>query len=173
MLDDKNNALAQIANDNVDSALAEHYQNTDTITNKLKLFILAQAERDLNTILKLLKFLDKVEEAYENKVDEEMTKGNLTIYDYMSIISSINSSLGRCHATINQVLKDDTLKNIFIVDNSTNINTDLNHISPGLADPASRERVLKAVNSVLHTIDEAKSTFDYSTMSNDQSDDNE
>lgn len=164
--------LANIANDNIDSALAERYRNTDAITNKLKLFILAQAERDLNTILKLLRFLDKVEEAYENKVDQEMTRGTLTIYDYMSIISSINSSLSRCHATINQVLKDDSLKNIFIVDNSTNINTDLNHISPGLSDPASRERVMKAVNSVLHTIDEAKSTFDYDTLKNqDESDD--
>lgn len=164
--------LANIANDNIDSALAERYQNTDAITNKLKLFILAQAERDLNTILKLLRFLDKVEEAYENKVDQEMTRGTLTIYDYMQIISSINSSLSRCHATINQVLKDDSLKNIFIVDNSTNINTDLNHISPGLSDPASRERVMKAVNSVLHTIDEAKSTFDYDTLKNqDESDD--
>lgn len=164
--------LANIANDNIDSALAERYRNTDAITNKLKLFILAQAERDLNTILKLLRFLDKVEEAYENKVDQEMTRGTLTIYDYMSIISSINSSLSRCHATINQVLKDDSLKNIFIVDNSTNINTDLNHISPGLSDPASRERVMKAVNSVLHTIDEAKSTFDYDTLKDqDESDD--
>lgn len=164
--------LANIANDNIDSALAERYQNTDAITNKLKLFILAQAERDLNTILKLLRFLDKVEEAYENKVDQEMTRGTLTIYDYMQIISSINSSLSRCHATINQVLKDDSLKNIFIVDNSTNINTDLNHISPGLSDPASRERVMKAVNSVLHTIDEAKSTFDYDTLKDqDESDD--
>lgn len=164
--------LANIANDNIDSALAERYRNTDAITNKLKLFILAQAERDLNTILKLLRFLDKVEEAYENKVDQEMTRGTLTIYDYMQIISSINSSLSRCHATINQVLKDDSLKNIFIVDNSTNINTDLNHISPGLSDPASRERVMKAVNSVLHTIDEAKSTFDYDTLKNqDESDD--
>ena len=164
--------LANIANDNIDSALAERYRNTDAITNKLKLFILAQAERDLNTILKLLRFLDKVEEAYENKVDQEMTRGTLTIYNYMQIISSINSSLSRCHATINQVLKDDSLKNIFIVDNSTNINTDLNHISPGLSDPASRERVMKAVNSVLHTIDEAKSTFDYDTLKNqDESDD--
>lgn len=164
--------LANIANDNIDSALAERYRNTDAITNKLKLFILAQAERDLNTILKLLRFLDKVEEAYENKVDQEMTRGTLTIYDYMQIISSINSSLSRCHTTINQVLKDDSLKNIFIVDNSTNINTDLNHISPGLSDPASRERVMKAVNSVLHTIDEAKSTFDYDTLKNqDESDD--
>lgn len=164
--------LANIANDNIDSALAERYRNTDVITNKLKLFILAQAERDLNTILKLLRFLDKVEEAYENRVDQEMTRGTLTIYDYMQIISSINSSLSRCHATINQVLKDDSLKNIFIVDNSTNINTDLNHISPGLSDPASRERVMKAVNSVLHTIDEAKSTFDYDTLKDqDESDD--
>lgn len=164
--------LANIANDNIDSALAERYRNTDVITNKLKLFILAQAERDLNTILKLLRFLDKVEEAYENKVDQEMTRGTLTIYDYMSIISSINSSLSRCHTTINQVLKDDSLKNIFIVDNSTNINTDLNQISPGLSDPASRERVMKAVNSVLHTIDEAKSTFDYDTLKDqDESDD--
>jgi len=171
-MSDNDLILANIANDNIDSALAERYQNTDVITNKLKLFILAQAERDLNTILKLLRFLDKVEEAYESKVDQEMTRGTLTIYDYMQIISSINSSLSRCHATINQVLKDDSLKNIFIVDNSTNINTDLNHISPGLSDPASRERVMKAVNSVLHTIDEAKSTFDYDTLKDqDESDD--
>lgn len=146
--------LLDIANDNLSDDIALDLIAKDKTTNQMKLFILVQAKRELQRVIKLYNFLTKVEDTYMNKVEEDID--NFSLKQYADIMYTINQSLARADSVIKSVIKDDELSNILIY-NDNSINTTNNIIGAksvqGLESPESRDRVIKAVNNILSKID--------------------
>lgn len=120
--------------------------NSDTLMDKTKLFLVAQANNELNRVIKMTNFLDKLEDNFVNAVEDRLdeTPGNLTlITQAMEVVSK---SLNRSNELITQILKDDKLSSIII--NTTNI------ITPGgdnatIIDATTRDTVRNLAKSML------------------------
>lgn len=146
--------MESIANSTVPSQTVADLVEKDKTVNQMKLFVLSEAKRELSRVIKLMKFLDKVEDAYQNKVDESLDK--MSLYDYQQVISSITACINRSNTIINSVMKDNELMNILIY-NENNINNSTTNIigsnnNLGLENPESRDRVTKAVANILSKI---------------------
>lgn len=123
----------------------------DKSVNQMKLFLLAQAKRELNRVIKLTEFLNKLEENYENKVMNNIN--DIDIKDFPTIISTITSCLSRSNDIIQKVLKDDSLTQLIFVDNSVNKNIVGTYNQLNLDSPDSRDRVNKVIKNVINIID--------------------
>lgn len=157
--------LSKLSNDSLMSLVAKGTYNEDdfkslTEENKtkqqIKLFTLVRVKRELERVIKYNELLTNLENKFDSMVNDAMQKDMLPLEAYVTLIQTVNGILDRSDKIIQRVLNDDTLNNIFIIDNSKNVtnnNTLLNANSVmGLSDPESRERVNKAVNSVLSMI---------------------
>jgi predicted transcriptional regulator YheO len=100
-----------------------------------------------------MNFLNKVEDAYEDKVD--MMMNEMTLKQYQDVINTISVCLSRSNDIITSVLKDDTLANILIVNND-NSNTTVNNTLK-LQTPESRDKVLKVVDGIISKINSVES----------------
>lgn len=151
-----------IANDSLSNSELVNYANpiiTNNSENQIKLFLLAQAKRELKRVVALTDFMDKVELNYINKVNSEMDNDNLDLKEYSGIINTITSLINRSANIIQSVIKDDSITKLIFIDNSTtNINsvgTVINDMN--LTDPGSRERVRRVVDELSHVIEIASS----------------
>lgn len=120
------------------------------VTDQLKVFLIAQARNELQRVVKLTQFLDKLESQFINKVTQEMIADELTLKQYSDIISTITDLLGRSNGIISQVLKDDSLMTIlnttiYTTGSSTSVST----VAGSLKDPRSRERVRTVIQNIL------------------------
>lgn len=149
--------MSVIAKGDYTSELVSELTEKDKTANQMKLFLLAQAKRELQRVMKYMALLDKVEESYRNKVEELIDDDKLDLKGFSDTISVINGCLARSNGIIKSVLNDDSLNNIVIIDNSTNINNGIigeDNSGLGLTDPDSRDRVNKVVSNVLNLIKE-------------------
>lgn len=151
-----------IANDSLSNSELVNYANpiiTNNSENQIKLFLLAQAKRELKRVVALTDFMDKVELNYIKKVNSEMHDDNLDLKEYSGIINTITSLINRSANIIQSVIKDDSITKLIFIDNSTtNINsvgTVINDMN--LTDPGSRERVRRVVDELSHVIEIASS----------------
>ena len=151
-----NELMNKIADGNCSPDIISELTEKDKTVNQMKLFLLAQAKRELQRVVKYMTLLDKVEESYKDKIEQLIEDDKLDLKDFSNTISMINGCLSRSNEIIKSVLKDDSLNNIVIIDNSTNINGN-NVIGGdtaglGLTDPDSRDRVEKAVQNIISAI---------------------
>lgn len=156
--------LSKLSTDSLMSLVANGQYNEDdfkslTEENKtkqqIKLFTLVRVKRELERVIKYNELLTTVENKFDTMVNDAIQKDMLPLEAYITLIQTVNGILDRSDKIIQRVLNDDTLNNVFIIDNSKNVtnNTMINSGSVmGLTDPESRERVNKAVNSVLNMI---------------------
>lgn len=154
--------MERVANGDINEDVSKSLVDKNITLNQVKVFQLAQAKKELQRVIKLTKMLEKVENAYGDKLDEVLASGHLGLADYGCIISSINGMLSRSDKIISAVLKDDSLSNLVLIDNSTNIQNNTNgvmssNLGKGLTDPDSRDRVMKAVNNIVNVINTATS----------------
>lgn len=122
----------------------------DKSVNQMKLFLLAQAKRELNRVIKLTEFLNKIEEKYENRVMTEIDE--IPLKDFPVVISTITACLSRSNNIIQRVLGDDTLTQLVVIDNSVNKTIGTSN-QLNLDTPDSRDRVNKIVRNVINVID--------------------
>lgn len=131
--------------------------------NQIKLFKLAQAKKELSRVLMFTRMLQKIEDSYSGKLMQAIEDDAIKLEDYAGFIDTINSMISRSNAIISSVLKDDTLANIVLV-NNTNIHSQNNNLissSPSLGtltDPDSRDRVMKTVNNVMNILNQISSS---------------
>lgn len=131
--------------------------------NQIKLFKLAQAKKELSRVLMFTRMLQKIEDSYSGKLMQAIESDAIKLEDYAGFIDTINSMISRSNAIISSVLKDDTLANIVLV-NNTNIHSQNNNLissSPSLGtltDPDSRDRVMKTVNNVMNILNQISSS---------------
>ena len=152
--------MEKVANGDINEDVSRSLVDKNITLNQVKVFQLAQAKKELQRVIKLTRMLEKVENAYGDKLDEVLESGHLGLADYGNIIGSINGMLSRSDKIISSVLKDDSLSNLVLIDNSTNIQNNTNgvmnaNLGKGLTDPDSRDRVMKAVNNIVNVINTA------------------
>lgn len=140
-----------------DSQSLEDIRNlTSTrVTDQLKVFLIAQARNELMRVVKLTRFLDKLESNFMNKVDQAISDDDLTLKQYSEILATITSLLARSNDIVYKVLKDTSLMTIL---NTTIYTTDssvqTSSVVASLKDPHSRERVRNVINNILLKTDQ-------------------
>lgn len=139
---------------------------SSTVTDQLKVFLVAQARNELQKIIQLTQFLDKLETNLMNKVDDAIATNSMSLRQYSDIIDVIKTLLERSNSIVSEVLKDDSLTTITstTVYQAPNGTTQTMSITSRLQDPQSRERVRNVLQQIL-----AK-TNTYSVESNDFTD---
>lgn len=127
----------------------------DTVKLQIQSFVLAQAQKELLRVVKYTEFLDKVEDEYQKRVEENLE--DISFNELPEIMTVIHTSLDRAQNMLLSVIKDDKL-GVFISNTFNTINTpETSSISPdsGLSmNAASREAVRKAVTSLIKMIDD-------------------
>lgn len=131
-------------------------QDIDNTKTQLKIFLVAQAQRELKTIVRLTETLDKLQNEYENVIDDMLTDMNT---EQLSIIlpqaiDTISKCLQRSNDIISKVIGNDKIMNFQILsaDNNSSINignTQNNSNICDLNDPQSRKKVRDTVNEIL------------------------
>lgn len=122
------------------------------VTDQLKVFLVSQARNELSRIVKLTKFLDKLESKFIDKVDKAMEEDALTLKQYNDVISIITDLLARSNDIVYKVLKDDSLMTILNTTIYTSNNTtQVTSAIATLKDPQSRERVRNVIQNILAT----------------------
>lgn len=120
------------------------------VTDQLKVFLISQARNELSRVVKLTKFLDRLENEYMNKVENAMESGSMTLRQYSDTIGLITDLLSRSNDIIYKVLRDDSLMTIL---NTTIYSTDgsaqVSSVVSSLKDAQSRERVRNVVQNIL------------------------
>lgn len=120
------------------------------VTDQLKVFLVAQARNELTRVIKLTKFLDKLESNYINKVDQAMDNNEFTLRQYADSISLITDLLARSNDIVYKVLKDDSLMTILNTTiYSTNSEVKSTSVIASLKDAPSRERVRNVIQSII------------------------
>lgn len=130
------------------------------IDRKIKLFLISQAERELIRVLKLTDLLDKMQELFINKIDEDIANRDIQLDEYANIIGVITSLIDRSGKIISRVYSDDSVKNLLIVDNSGgslsiggNVSNSIAPLQiPGMEDRHSRDKVRLIVEAALRNI---------------------
>lgn len=141
--------MEKIANDNQTGEDIKLLTSSRT-NDQLKVFLIAQARNELTRVIKLTKFLDKLEESFMNQVDQEMLDGTLTLKQYSEITTTIVSLLTRSSEIISKVLKDDSLMTILNISSySSDEPMTQASVIGNLKDAQSRERVRTVVQQVL------------------------
>lgn len=125
------------------------------VTDQLKVFLISQARNELIRVVRLTRFLDKLEEKFMDKVDQKMINDELTLKQYNDVISTITGLLSRSNTIISQVLKDESLMTIL---NTTIYSSGTGSVSStvvsSLKDSRSRERVRAVIGQIMYSIDQ-------------------
>lgn len=152
-VDSNSELMKNIASGNYTNDDVSYLTEKDKSINQMKLFLLAQAKRELSRVIKLTEFLDKIESRYEKRVMEDIDI--LPLKDFPTVIATITACLTRSNNIIQKVLNDDSLTQLVFIDNSTNKTIGAigaaNQLN--LDSPDSRDRVNKVVRNMLNVID--------------------
>lgn len=156
---DNQEMMIKIANDQ--QSLEDIKMLTSSkVTDQLKVFLVSQARNELNRVVKLTQFLDKLESSFMNKVDESIANDELTLKQYGDIIGVITSLLSRSNDIISKVLNDDSLMTIlnttiYTADSGTATSSNqVTSIISELKDPQSRERVRVVLSQIIRRADD-------------------
>lgn len=120
------------------------------ITDQLKVFLVAQARNELSRVVKLTRFLDRLENEYLTKVQQKVEDNTMTLKQYSDTINLITGLLSRSNDIIYKVLKDDSLMTILNTTIYTSGDTtQVSSVVSSLKDAQSRERVRNVIQNVL------------------------
>lgn len=125
------------------------------VTDQFKVFLVSQARNELSRVVKLTKFLDRLEAQYISKVTSSMESDKLTLKQYSDCIGLITELLSRSNEIIYKVLRDEnlmTILNTTIYANSSE-GLQVSSVVTSLKDPQSRERVRGVIQNVLVSVD--------------------
>lgn len=118
----------------------------ERLVARTKLFVVAQARNNLNRIIKLTNFLEKLEDKFIDAVNNRLENEPESISMISMAMETISKCLTDANETVTQVLKDDRLQNIVI--NTTNIITPDGN-SARVIDADSRDAVRNLAGSLL------------------------
>lgn len=120
--------------------------NGDELIDRTKLFVVAYARNQLNRIIKLTNFLERLEDKFINAVSERIESEPESLTMISMAMETISKCLEDANSVVFQVLKDDRLQNIII--NTTNIITPDGN-SATIIDADSRDEVRNLAESLL------------------------
>lgn len=120
--------------------------NGDELIDRTKLFVVAYARNQLNRIIKLTNFLERLEDKFITAVSERIESEPESLTMISMAMETISKCLEDANSVVFQVLKDDRLQNIII--NTTNIITPDGN-SATIIDADSRDEVRNLAESLL------------------------
>lgn len=145
-----NYALMKMLADNDNTSPIE--VDSNEMMNKTKMFLVVFARNQLNRIINLTNFLERLESKFIESVDEVLDTEQDAIRK-IAMISQAMETLSKCvedaNSVVFQVLKDDKFNNITI--NTTNIITPDGN-SATIIDADSRDEVRNLAASLLEQL---------------------
>lgn len=145
-----NYALMKLLADNDNTSPIE--VDSNDLMNKTKMFLVVFARNQLNRIISLTNFLERLESKFIESVDEVLDTEQDAIRK-IAMISQAMETLSKCvddaNSVVFQVLKDDKFNNITI--NTTNIITPDGN-SATIIDADSRDEVRNLAASLLEQL---------------------
>lgn len=120
--------------------------NGDQQREQIKMFYIMYAKKNLERIVTLTTFLEKLENRFIHAVDEVLDKQPESIATISTAMETISNLLKDSNAVVVQVLKDDRLANVTI--NTTNIITPEGS-SATIIDANSRDEIRNLAQSLL------------------------
>lgn len=123
----------------------------DTTRDQLKVFLVAQARRELTRVIKLTETLDKIQDKYQDKVLEYMDNhDDDTAINYLPVmIETITKCLENSYNIINRVVGNEKIMTFQVVQNNIEVGSMNSTVIGNLEDASSREKVRKAVEQIL------------------------
>lgn len=153
-------------NNSVDKYLSDI--SVDSVNNtkiRLRLFLLAQASKELEKVIKLSDTLDRLQNMYQEKAFEYIQKHSsadeaVTYIPYM--MDTIAKCLERSNSLIKQVAGDEKLMSLINIDLSTNISNVQsasadNHNNRIGLNSVSRNKVREAINLITAEMEKSQS----------------
>ena len=118
----------------------------DKLVERTKLFMVAHARCQLNRIIKMTKFMERLEDKFIDAVNTRLDNepGNISMISMA--METITKCIDSAQSEIFQILKDDRLQNLVI--NTTNIITP-DGGSATIIDADSRDEVRNLASSLL------------------------
>ena len=137
---------------------------SNKVTDQIKVFLVAEARNELSRVVKLTKFLDRLENNFIAKADKAMESNTLTLKQYGDIVNNIISILSRSNEVIYRVLKDDSLMTVLNTTIYASKDATATSIVTQLKDAQSRERVRLVLQQVINKsseyVDSVKASTD-------------
>lgn len=119
--------------------------------NDLRLFLIAQAKKELCRIVSLTQTLDSIEKRYQDAAMAYLSDHSEdTVNIAPMMIQTISKCLERSYDILKQVTKDDKLFNVLFIDNSKTITANL---PESLGKASSRAKVRDSVSEILRMLD--------------------
>lgn len=153
-------ALSLIAEGDTD-AINNSNSNFEKTKLQMNIFLVEQARRELNTIVKYTQILDKLQDKYQQKVLEYLDDSqneDIFLQSLPAFITHISKCIDRSNDIIKNILGNDKLMNVLYLDmsqNNTTVTADNNYIASNLSDPQSRQKVRSAVKDILFQIEQS------------------
>lgn len=138
--------------------------NGDELLDRTKLFVVAYARNQLNRIIKLTNFLERLEDKFIQAVTERIETEPESLTMISMAMETISKCLEDANSVVFQVLKDDRLQNIII--NTTNIITPDGN-SATIIDADSRDEVRNLAASLLEQLSKLSSEAANTTNEDD------
>ena len=138
--------MKQLADNDPDSLIDI---NGEQLLDRTKLFVVAYARSQLNRIIKLTNFLERLEDKFIDAVNNRIESEPESITMISMAMETISKCLDDANSVVFQVLKDDRLQNIII--NTTNIITPDGN-SATIIDADSRDEVRNLAASLLEQL---------------------
>ncbi len=125
------NEMRLLSNNQLHNESLSTLNGKDT-ENQAKLFLIAQARNELQRIVKMTEYLDRLENKFMNVVNKKLVEQPTNLNLIMTAMDITQQSLKRSNELVNQILKDDTLQTLVLntvniipgVENSTAIDMD-------------------------------------------------
>ena len=134
-------------------------QMVDATKDQIRMCLVAQARNEIEKVIRLTKTLDKIQDKYQEKVLEYIAEhDDESAVAYLpQMIDTINRSLEKSYAIINNIVGNDKIMNFQIIQNNISDSTiEVNgstSIIGDLADPVSREKVRYVMRELLNDVD--------------------
>lgn len=120
--------------------------DADRLIDRTKLFLIANARNNLNRIIKMTVFLEKLENKFIDLMNEKIDDDAVNLEMVSLAMATISKSIEDANNQVMQILKDDKLQKIVI--NTTNIITP-DGGSATIIDADSRDEVRNLAASLL------------------------
>lgn len=121
--------------------------DTGSMKSKIALFLLAHADKVMDTVPALESLREVLSQSYMEKVQDKLEDPELTPGQIARMISDIQSMNTYSLTTLKDVIDEDKLQAVIAVDASTNVeNSTVNVLN--LPDAASRSRVMRALQKI-------------------------
>lgn len=150
--------MKEISKGNTDRKDISIFVDSKLSENQMKMFVIAQAKRELQKVIKFSEMLDKVQNRFEERIVNNLVA--VPDYELPKIMTMLMDCIDRSNNLIGSIIKDKDLLQLLVIDNSKNLTVNNSiegsvegEIGSPMMDVSSRRKVINAVKYVLGNMD--------------------